>query len=587
MGAIYGAFGGANELDLRRMGDRLAHRGAHVTHWSPAPGVHFGQRGRAAAPGAQLALLFEGVLDDLAGLARSLDADPEATRDKPAEAVLELYVRQGPAALAALNGQFALALWDAREASLLLARDRYGVRPLYYARAGERWAFASEYKALLALDDLPARPDLDAIQHVHRTKLKPRDSLLEGVRAVSPSGGVVLSERGAEPFRYWEPRVRTARRPVREHAQSVRAALLLAAHRQASSSTRPGIALSGGLDSAIALAALRHAVPDKTIHSFTGGSGPEDPEFAGAAEAARAFGTIHHEIVLRAEELPTLLPRVIWHIEDPIGREDNPYLYVTAREAAKHVDVLFSGYGADLLFAGMPRHKLVNLAQRLGPLRRPVAEFLYYAQAGVLPAGAAGRALVALYYRGKQYDPPAVIGARAPSPAPSLEPAGAQPLSEYLARALRDYPGKPQVEQLHAAFGLRFDAPFVDRDFVELAFEIPDALKIRRLWREKYILRAAFEDLLPPSLLRRRKTLQRMRHDLAFSEALDDLADRLLTRAAVRARGFFDPAYVDRVRMRAPRAAYPTERAYRLWSLITTELWAQLFLDARGAGPPA
>jgi asparagine synthase (glutamine-hydrolysing) len=591
MGAIYGILGPADPAELIRMGARLAHRGRLEAHCSPTLEVRLGQRlrpehGPSRAPEAGGAVVFDGFLDDAASLAARLGMDPERVRADPARAVQEICRREGPAGLAFLNGPFALALWDEARGRLLLARDRFGTRPLYFARVGERWAFASEYKALLALDDLEARPDRDAIQQLHCTKRRSLDSLLEGVEGVPCGGGVSLGMgAGAERWRYFEPRVRVDAIPAREQARRLREAVLCATRRQAAPYGTLGLLLSAGLDSAITLAALRHVAPGKPLHTFTGGHGPDDGDLRRAAQTARAFGTEHHEVVLRPEQLPELLPRVVWHIEDPVGREDNPYLYVTAREAAKRVPVLFGGHEADRLFAGMPRHKLVNAAYRLPLLRAPLRDLLRYSQTGGAPDSLAGRLLVGAYYRGTHIAPPQVLGAERFPGVDSLERHGPHPLGDHLAQGLRTHPGKQHVETLHSAFGLRMNAPFLDPDVIDVSLRMPDALRIRWLTREKHVLRIALRDLLPPGLAPPRKTLQRLRHDPAFADVLDGLAEQLLRPADVRDRGLFETEYVERVRRRPAGRAYPTERAYRLWSLIVTEIWARLFLDARGRAP--
>jgi asparagine synthase (glutamine-hydrolysing) len=587
MGAIFGILGPADASELARMSERLAHRGRLESRYALRAEVQVGVR-RSGGPELPQGkgVLFDGSLDDVGSLAERLGVQPADVLSDPAAAIEQLYHLEGAAGLARLNGSFALAVWDGERGRLLLARDRFGARPLYYASAGERWAFASEYKALLALQDLPARPDRDAIQHLQCTKRRTLDSLLEGVHGVPCGGGVILGvDRAAQSFRYFEPRVNIRPAPASEHARALRESILRAARRQTAHLPKLGLLLSGGVDSTVTLAALRQVAPDKPIHTFTGGHGPEDPELVLAAEAARAFATEHHEVVLGPEELPELLPPVVWHIEDPVGREDNPYLYATAREAARHVPVLFGGHEADRLFGGMPRHKLVNAAYRLPFLRAPLRDMLRYSQTGAAAAAPLGRLLVAAYYRGSQVEPPSVAGARRFPDVESLERRGAHPLNDHLARGLAGYTGKQHMETLHSAFGLGMNSLFFDSDLVDDALHIPDHLKIRWLTREKYILKQACASLLPPGLARRGKSLQRLRHDDVFAEVLDRLADLMLQPHQVRERGLFEPSYIERVRRRPPGRPYPSEQAYRLWSLILTEIWARIFLDARGSKP--
>jgi asparagine synthase (glutamine-hydrolysing) len=185
VGALYGIIGPSDGSEARAMGLRLAHRGAESAEWSPASGVRFGVRGSAAVVNAQAGglLVFDGVVDNREDLARQLGHPGERT-DLAGDAalVLELWRAQGVEGLALIAGQFALALWDGATGHLVLARDRVGYAPLYFALAAERLIFASEYKALLALESVPARPNRTAIQTIQSTKwVRPGATCLEGI----------------------------------------------------------------------------------------------------------------------------------------------------------------------------------------------------------------------------------------------------------------------------------------------------------------------------------------------------------------------------------------------------------------------
>jgi asparagine synthase (glutamine-hydrolysing) len=275
---------------------------------------------------------------------------------------------------------------------------------------------------------------------------------------------------------------------------------------------------------------------------------------------------------------------MVWYLEDPAGREETAFLYVTSREAARYVDMLMAGYAADAFFGGMPRHLIAKAALQLPLARRPLQEFFAHSQAGLTPKTMLGRALVKLYHRDRSYPPPRIIGAAQLPEVDGLKPTGDQPFSEFLRRVLLRGAAGQKVERLHACFGLAFNSPFMDNKVSDCAFEIPDRLKIRGR-TQKYILRKAFEDILPSHILSRRKTLQKLKHDLAFSEVLDHLAEEFLPPGSVSSRGLFEAGYVERLLQRPAGSAYATERAYRIWTMVLTEVWCQLFLDRRGQRP--
>jgi asparagine synthase (glutamine-hydrolysing) len=531
-------------------------------------------------------LAFDGAVDNREDLARKLGHQGERT-DPTGDAALvfELWRAQGVEGLALIAGQFALALWDGARGNLVLARDRVGYAPLYFALAGERLVFASEYKALLALDSIPARPNRQAIQTIQSTKwVRPGVTCLEGVYPVAP--GTCVEVKGEQVFsrRYWDIPVRVAAGDEASHASRLRQTFLETLRKQTAPYQRIGISLSGGLDSAIVAAGVRAVAGDREVHTISAGFGPDDTELANAETVARVLKTVHHPVVLDPDDLPGLLPWMVWHLEEPIGREDIAYLFVAAREAARYVDLVVTGFGFDGLFAGLPRHRLVDLGVKFPLFRRPLEEFFDYNLRSVEPRTPGGRALRTAYFRGKDFPAPRVIGAD-PLPAfPGFPRGGDQPLTNFLRRGFLVLPYQHPVERLYAGAGLRMNAQHTDPDFLATAFSIPDNLKIHGR-TQKYILRRACEGLLPATILATGKSFNRLKHDTRMSEVLDDMADALLGPAALTGRGLIEPAYVTRLRARAANRPYSQERAYRLWSLLLTELWARAFLDRRGAAP--
>ncbi len=587
MSAIYGIVGEADAGELAAMGARLGHRGSAAGEWAPAPGVLLGQRERQGdgllSGGRSAPVAFDGFVDNRAELARALALSPAQACDD-GSLVFALYQRFGPDGLQQIRGQFGVAIYDPKTGALILGRDRWGARSVYWTRHQGCLVFASEYKALLAFRALPARPNLEAIQYVQCTMHgHPLACFLADVNVVPSGSWVRLQGAQAESRRYWDVAIRLVRRSRAEHAGTIRDAIVEALQEQTASQRAIGVALSGGLDSALVVAGMYQVVKDKPIHTFTAGFGPEDPEMIGAAQVARHFGTAHHEILMPPERLGQVLRPMVWHMEDTVGHEETAYLYVTTREAVKYVDTLFSGRKADMLFAGMPRHKLIKLAMLLPPLRPWLREFYNYTQTGRPPATAAARLLVHSYYGGDAMPPARVIGASDYPPPDPLPMNLAQPLNQKLRRDLFDEPvTMTATERLHSAFALHSNSPFMDSRLIDHAFEIPDRLKVRGL-TQKYILRVACRGWLPDRVLARPKSLQRLRHDEILSDVLEGLGSELLSPAAVAARGFFSQAHVARVLRRAKGSAYSSLGIYRLWSLLLAEIWAQHFLDRRGA----
>ena len=585
MTAIYGLIGDASPAELDAMAERLAHRGAFGARWSPARGVAFGLQCRTASVlAADGPLLFDGAIDNRFEVAARRGAAAEdPSRD--AALVTELLEVEGPDTLARLAGSFALAWWQDDTRTLMLARDRIGYSPLHFTvdRAG-RFVFASEYKALLALATVDARPNRDAIQVLQSTKwTKPGETCLAGIYPVAPGTTLTIDAGRMSMRRYWNIPVAVQHDDEERHAAALREVFLDTLRCQTERYARVGISLSGGLDSAAVAGGARHVIGAKPLHTFTAGYGPDDREIQGAARIAETLGTEHHEIVLRPQDLPQLLPSMVWHLEEPIGREDIAYLYVTAREAARFVDVILTGFGFDGLFAGLPRHRLVDLATKVPLARSPLQQFYDFTFRSVEPRTASGRALKYAYFRGTDFPAPQVIGARPLAPFGGFPRSTTpQPLTTFLRGNLLMNPYQVAVEHLYTAVGVHMNAQHTNPEFVAAAFSIPDALKIRGT-SQKYILRKACAGLLPPQALATGKSFNRMKHDLELADVLDAMADELLAPRAVAARGLFEPGYVASLRKRRPGQPYGRERIYRLWSLLLTELWSRQYLDLRGA----
>jgi asparagine synthase (glutamine-hydrolysing) len=589
MGALYGILGDADPGEIRAVGERLAHRGDRVAEWSVGPMLRLGMRTRRGWP-ERLAggpIAFDGFIDNRADLVSTAAGQPRVAASAVDDALLllDLYQRAGTEAFAQLSGQFALAISHPSEQRLILARDRIGYSPLYFTLDSNRFIFASEYKALLAIATVPARPNRDAIQVIQSTKwIQPGATCLEGVHPVAPGTWLEVDLDRMHTARFWNIPIEVLHEDEGRHAAGLRKSFLDILRRQVEPYSRVGVSLSGGLDSAVVTAGVRAVAGDREVHTFTAGYGEDDVELVNAALVAREMGTRHHALVLDPEDLPDLLPWMVWHLEEPIGREDIAYLFIAALEAARHVEVILTGFGLDGLFAGLPRHRLVDLGLRHSMLRRPLEEFYDFTFRSIEPSSLSGRLLKSAYYRGRDFPAPRVIGA-APLPEfPGFPRGGDQPLSNFLRSGFLVQPYQSPVERLYAGAGVGMNAHHTDPEFLARAFSIPDRLKLHGR-TQKYILRKACAGLLPDSILSFGKSFNRLRHDLQLSAVLDRMADQLLTPTRVTQRGLFDPSYVAALRRRAAGKPYSQERGYRLWSLLLTEMWSEMYLDQRGAPP--
>jgi asparagine synthase (glutamine-hydrolysing) len=569
MGAIFGIVGQGSLAEVETMGRRLGHRGSCRAVWCPGPGAYFGQIGPepfSVESGFPLA-------ED-----PQLDGAPESPLSRA-----ERFQRNGSGVFAGLRGCFAFAFYDAAVKRLLLAVDQLGYKTIYYTCLPDRFAFATEYKALLALLDLAAEPDRDAVQRYLATKQQWLGrTLLSGVRSLAPGQLLRLDASGVQVGAYWQPIISEVTRSRKGHAQVVRNALLETVRRHVHSRSEVGITLGGGLDAASVLGAIRRVAPGMRVASFTVGVGEEDSEILGGRETARIFGTEHHECFFKLESIPSQLPRLIWLMEDCGGREEALLQLTVLTEAGRHSRLVMGGHGADVLFGGMPRSRLVSFAENLPVFRAPLRELFFLSQSGTLPRSLLGRALQLCFYGTSYPGVPSVTGA-----GPSEQVIWEDGLNEFIRKTIQYIPSLRYLEPAHEISHTTFRSPFLDPDFIAASLTVPARLKVR--WgRGKAILRDAVAELVPPTISRRPKAIQRLSHGEALSSLLGAMAGELLPGGALESHGLLTKRELDLVRARClgrhtRNRGGKREQVYGLWTAISLELWARQFLDRRGA----
>lgn len=229
------------------------------------------------------------------------------------ELLLRSYLEFGFSGFSRLAGHFAAAIWDGTRRRLYLVCDPAGCRPLFFWNEDEQLAFGSEYKALLALDQVPARPDLAALQQLQGRKLLPPGrTLLRGIAAPKAGHWLQLGPPGRptrKDVRYWRIAADVEQRSVGAHAARVRDGLLEALQRRGDRFDRIGISLSGGIDSTAVAGGLRHLYPNREIQTFTAGTGPEDADIRAARGVAEVLQTNHREVFIGPDQLKDVTPR--------------------------------------------------------------------------------------------------------------------------------------------------------------------------------------------------------------------------------------------------------------------------------------
>ena len=631
MCGIAGFQGDFDELLLGRMGRAIAHRGPddHGSWFDVEQRTGLAHRRLSiidlSPRGHQpmwdvtgtVAIIYNGELYNFRELRRELLADGYRFQsDSDTEVLLNLYLRDGDKLLERLNGIFAFALWDSRSHELLIARDGFGVKPLYYAATPRGVLFASEMKSLLQEPSIDRSLDPEAIRsHLTYLWCPSPLSVLRSVRKLPP--GNALRVRGARIERQWRFYDLPYEQdfvdwPEQDVVVQVRKYLHRAVERQLVADVPVGAFLSGGLDSSSVVALAQRHLGAERMQCFT--IGFKDPEartegmaadLPYAQSVAKHVGVDLHTIWVGAEMVRDL-PRMIFHLDEPQADPAPINALYISRLAREHgIKVLLSGAGGDDIFTGYRRHYALQMeplwdwlpqagrrlmrefSERIRPLtesRRRLAKAMRYAELE-------GDARIESYFwwiapelvtplfsadmRAGFSEPGAGMVARTLASLPASVP----PLHRMLYLEgkffLADH-NLNYVDKVSMANGVEVRVPLLDPELVGLAARLPLHWK-QRGRVGKWVLRRAMEPYLPREVLFREKTGfgAPLRHWLRGD--LQPLVEEILSERALAARGVFDPAAVrELVRQNAERRVDAT---YTIFSMICLELWCRMFVD--------
>lgn len=525
------------------------------------------------------------------------------------EVLAHLYEERGLEFVHSLRGMFAVAIWDAPARRLVLARDRFGIKPLYWGRTAGRLSFASELKALLCQPDLSREIDLDALEAYLALGCVPGPmTIFTAARKLQP-GHLLVWEGGEPRVGRWAPPWSAPNPALADASDGELADEIVARLRDSVaahlvSDVPVGILLSGGVDSSllVALAAEQSSEPVRTFSI-----GFEEREFNELAEArrvARRYATDHHELLV-APRAADLLPRLVDIFDEPFADSSALPTYLVSELAARHVKVAFSGEGGDEVFGGYYAYAADVMAPFAGPpaaALRPLIERL--------PASRAGRGFedrVKRFAAGARLDPIARHHAftRIFSPeardellgpgraadrfdpvrlfrAPYDEAAGADRLARFQAADI----AVPLVDDLltkadraSMAHSLELRVPFLDPLVVELGLSLPRAAKVRLL-AKKRLLRAAAEPLVPAETIKGPKRGFSIPAAAWLRGDLLPLVREALSEEAVRRQGFFDPAVVSS--LVEAHVGRKRDLSRQLWTLLAFSLWHDRVAPANG-----
>jgi asparagine synthase (glutamine-hydrolysing) len=530
------------------------------------------------------------------------------------EVLVHGWEQWGPALLDRLNGQFAFALYDRREELVFLARDRFGVRPLFYTEQGDSLIFGSEIKALFASGEVPRAADPQGLDEIftYWAAAAPRTAFL-GVKSLEPGCHATWNRRGLSVERYYHPDFSEARHEPADALEQLDALLRSSVELRMRADVPVGAYVSGGLDSSITSALAAQATPHDLRTFSIGFADPMFDEGGHQRRVAELIGSQHADARIEPGMIASVFPEVIRHTETPLLRTAPAPMYLLAQLTRQRgIKVVLTGEGADELFLGYDLFKEVAIREFC--LRQPDSSWRpalfqrLYPYLGAnnrlgdfwpnffLNAGGTSDPMFSHLPRmgltgwAKQFYGPAFRDTLVPNTAPhgiaqSL-PAGF-PQWSLLGRAaylemrtlMASYLLSSQGDRMGLAFGVEGRFPFLDHRLFEFAAALPARSKLRGL-HEKDILRRWADRVLPTELARRPKHPYRAPDARAFAGSTSpEYVDALLSPDAVRQAGFFSPAAVTGLARRCLRGLPGGVREDQAFvGILSTQLWHQAFL---------
>jgi asparagine synthase (glutamine-hydrolysing) len=606
---------------VRAMCDRLVHRGPDDQGYYVDQAVALGMRRLSIIDletGHQpvgnedgtVWVVFNGEIYNFKELRRELEARGHRFRTtSDTETIVHLYEEYGPGAVERLRGMFALALWDTRRRDLLLARDRLGIKPLYYAPFAGGLAFASELKALLEVPEVGRELHWPAVGHVFAFGATPAaESILAGVHKLEPGRRAMVRGNGRiDVERYWDvtfaPDLRASEA---ELVERLRALLIESVDLHLRSDVPVGVFLSGGVDSSAVLATMVRLASGPVQTFSIGFSEAGYDELPHARQMAEACGTEHHELVLEPHGLD-IVEDLAWYLDEPFGDPSAIPTYMVSKLAASHVKVVLSGDGGDEIFGGYDKYVVERRERERdrvpGPLRH-----LLGAIGRAMPEGTTGRNFLrhlaldgprryvdasTMFGRAEQarlFRPDVFERVFQPDPADAaiahLAPRGAgwlSPLQYWDLQCYLPLDILTKVDRMTMAHSLEARPALLDHRLVEFAATVPPDLLLRG-GTTKYLLKQALRGLVPDTILDRRKHGFAVPLEWWFrGEWSGFLRDLLLSKRS-RERGLFDPAYLALL-LRLHEGGRNLDG--HLWTLASFELWCRRFLDAPDRRQPA
>jgi asparagine synthase (glutamine-hydrolysing) len=525
------------------------------------------------------------------------------------EVIVHLYEDYGDDCVNHLQGMFGFAVWDSVKRRLLVARDRLGIKPLYYTTAGDQLVFGSEIKPILQHPHVHAQANLEALSAFLSLKYVPSPyTMFDGIHALPPGHLLVCEpDKGVSVRQYWDLSFNPPQNgSINEesYVEQLEQILRETVEMHLVSDVPFGAFLSGGIDSSTIVALMSQVLnePVKTFSVGFEGAGEAVSELPFAHMVAKQYGTDHYDIFISPQDFIDLTPKVIWHLDQPIADDACLANFMVAKLASQHVKMVLTGEGGDELFAGYARYAGEQFSPVFKRIPAPVRSAML-AMSGMLPG--MRRQKLALYALCQQDEVTRLLNwfplFNSDMKAALVSDSFSQEVQRDIAResfaAMLERTNATSalnrmlyvdtkywlVDDLLArgdktSMGTSLEArvPFLDHKVVEFAASVPPSLKLKGLQR-KYLLKQVSRKLLPDAIIDRKKKGFPIPIPIWIRNEARPFVRDVLSHDAISRRGLFDVAAVEKL-LNEHETGF-ADHGSLIWSLLSIELWYQQFID--------
>ncbi|MFH1444981.1 MAG: asparagine synthase (glutamine-hydrolyzing), partial [Nanoarchaeota archaeon] len=471
-----------------------------------------------------------------------------------------------------LNGMFAFAIWDMRNKKLFLARDRLGIKPLYYTQIGSKFLFGSEIKSILQYKEYRPEVDKNALNDYLTFRYVPGPlTMFKGILKLLPGHTISLQNGQISTKKYWYFAFNSTDKSEDFYVKNLRNLLEDSIKSRLISEVPLGAYLSGGLDSSFVVG-LMSKIMDKPVNTFTVTF--DDIEFNEAPFAkqiAEHFGTDHKTLEVKQKSID-ILPKVIWHMDEPVSDPAIIPTYMMSELTKKYVTVVLTGEGSDELFAGYPQYRAALIDKKIGPLRKVISKI--------------SRNDLMKRFDQDYIDWISIFTEEEKKELLKENPNGptktiSRPydLNQLLYFDIRQWLPDDlltKVDKTTMAHSVEARVPFLDHRIVEFAGTIPIKYKID-MRTEKKIVRKAMQGIVPKEIIDRKKQGFHVPIEKWFQGELKEVAQSMLSESVIQKRGYFNYPQVNALLTKLDSS--PKYYSRQLWNLFNLEMWHRIFID--------